>query len=93
MGLGLKNLSAWNNALLAKTLWKIHKKEDSLWIKWVHHQYINVDSVWHWRLNRDNWPLIKKILSIRDELLCSHSSIDVAVLCIQGWFYGSGGLV
>lgn len=26
-GLRLKNLVAWNNALIAKTLWKIHKKK------------------------------------------------------------------
>ncbi|XP_073049432.1 uncharacterized protein [Primulina eburnea] len=32
-GLGLKDLKAWNKALLAKTLWKIHLKKDSLWIK------------------------------------------------------------
>lgn len=32
-GLGLKNLTAWNNALIAKTLWRIHLKKDSLWIK------------------------------------------------------------
>lgn len=36
-GLGLKNLGAWNKDLIAKTLWKIHLKKDSLTIKWISH--------------------------------------------------------
>ncbi|XP_073279533.1 uncharacterized protein [Primulina huaijiensis] len=38
-GWGLKNLHAWNQALICKTLWKIHLKKDNMWIKWVYHKY------------------------------------------------------
>jgi len=35
-GLGLKNLSVWNKASIAKLLWIIEKKKDVLWVRWVH---------------------------------------------------------
>lgn len=47
-GLGLKNLGAWNMALIAKTLWKIHLKKDSLWIKWISHVHSHFPNVWLW---------------------------------------------
>lgn len=36
-GLGLRNLQFWNKALLCKTLWNIHIKKESFWIRWLHH--------------------------------------------------------
>lgn len=34
-GLGLHDIRSWNKALLVKTLWSIHTKNDTLWVKWV----------------------------------------------------------
>ncbi|KAK6123842.1 hypothetical protein DH2020_042409 [Rehmannia glutinosa] len=39
-GLGFRDLRAWNNSLLAKTLWNIHAKKDTLWHKWIQHVYL-----------------------------------------------------
>lgn len=39
-GLGLKNRSSWNKALLFKILWNIHMCKDTLWIRWVHSIYL-----------------------------------------------------
>lgn len=39
-GLGFRDLKAWNEAILAKKLWNICAKKDSLWIKWVSHIYL-----------------------------------------------------
>ncbi|KAJ8420029.1 hypothetical protein Cgig2_011568 [Carnegiea gigantea] len=39
-GIGLKNLEAWNKAWIAKLVWEVAKKKDSLWIKWVHGKYL-----------------------------------------------------
>jgi len=39
-GLGLRNLDAWNKASLAKLVWAVAMKKDSLWMKWVHERYI-----------------------------------------------------
>ncbi|XP_022897683.1 uncharacterized protein LOC111411379 [Olea europaea var. sylvestris] len=33
--LGLKDMKSWNSALLAKSLWNIHQKKDTLWRRWV----------------------------------------------------------
>ncbi|XP_075489620.1 uncharacterized protein LOC142528453 [Primulina tabacum] len=46
-GLGLKDLKAWNKALLAKTLWKIHLKKECLWIRWANHIYSCFGEVWN----------------------------------------------
>jgi len=45
-GVGLKNLDAWNKAWIAKLVWEVAKKKDSLWIKWVHEKYL---------MNKDWW--------------------------------------
>ena len=39
-GLGIKNLDLWNVACIAKLIWAIAKKNDSLWVQWVHGIYI-----------------------------------------------------
>ncbi|XP_073029325.1 uncharacterized protein [Primulina eburnea] len=91
-GMGLKNLKAWNKALLAKTLWKIHLKKDSLWIRWVNHIYSDVGGVWSWGWNKDNSLLIEQIISIRDEIVQRYGSVDAATVCLNGWFGGNQGL-
>ncbi|XP_052176609.1 uncharacterized protein LOC127790918 [Diospyros lotus] len=65
---GLKDLRRWNLALLVKVLWNIHGKKDSLWVCWTHHQYLVSSSVWEWAARKDDSPLIKKLLAIRDAL-------------------------
>lgn len=35
-GLGFRNLTAWNKALLSKVIWDFQSKADSLWVRWVH---------------------------------------------------------
>lgn len=45
-GLGFRNLSAWNKALLLKIVWNIHAKADSLWIRCLHSEILD---------NRDFW--------------------------------------
>uniref|UniRef100_A0A803PAI5 Reverse transcriptase domain-containing protein n=1 Tax=Cannabis sativa TaxID=3483 RepID=A0A803PAI5_CANSA len=39
-GLGFRCISDWNKAALFKYVWAIAKKEDNLWVKWVHNVYI-----------------------------------------------------
>ncbi|GJX71997.1 RNA-directed DNA polymerase, eukaryota, reverse transcriptase zinc-binding domain protein [Tanacetum coccineum] len=34
-GLGIKNLSIWNEVLMAKHLWNIACNKESLWVKWI----------------------------------------------------------
>ncbi|XP_056688204.1 uncharacterized protein [Spinacia oleracea] len=39
-GLGFRNLVLWNQAPIGKQAWAISKKEDNLWVKWVHAMYV-----------------------------------------------------
>lgn len=58
-GLGLRDLSTWNKALLAKVFWSIHSKSDSLWIRWIHAKYLRGEDVWEIIPNMRDSPLIK----------------------------------
>ncbi|XP_073307023.1 uncharacterized protein [Primulina huaijiensis] len=91
-GLGLKNLRAWNLALIAKTLWKIHLRKDSLWIKWVNYFYSSFGDIWKWRWHKDDSPLIKQILSIRDVLIQRMCSVEDATGILHSWFHDMKGL-
>ncbi|XP_075492649.1 uncharacterized protein LOC142530721 [Primulina tabacum] len=90
-GLGLKNLMAWNKALIAKTLWKIQLRKESLWIKWVNHIYSHFGDVWHWGWHKDESPLIKQIISLRDELLHRSGSVAAASTLLNSWFARNHG--
>ncbi|XP_075477364.1 uncharacterized protein LOC142518465 [Primulina tabacum] len=91
-GLGLKNLKMWNRALLAKTLWKIHSKQDSLWIRWVNHVYSCFGGVWNWHWHTEQSGLIKRIIEIRDELICKYGSKETAAAQLDSWFHNKGGV-
>lgn len=52
-GLGLRDLRTWNKALLVKTLWNIHTKKDTLWVKWVNEFFLRGRPIWDWIPSRD----------------------------------------
>ncbi|XP_073051681.1 uncharacterized protein [Primulina eburnea] len=83
-GLGIRDLRAWNKALLTKILWNIHIKKDTLWVRWVHHYYWNDVIDWRWR--KDDIVLIKKLVEIRDELLAREGCWDTVVARLSIWF-------
>ncbi|XP_073149120.1 uncharacterized protein [Henckelia pumila] len=83
-GLGLRDLRIWNKTLLAKTLWDIHKKKDSLWIKWINHYYW--DNVMDWKIRKDDTSLIKKLVEIRDELALKFGNWEGAAAQLEIWF-------
>ncbi|KAL0292115.1 UNVERIFIED_CONTAM: hypothetical protein Sangu_3257100 [Sesamum angustifolium] len=45
-GLGIRHTQTWNVALLARVLWNIHRKADTLWVQWVDAVYLKGGSVW-----------------------------------------------
>ncbi|XP_073271519.1 uncharacterized protein [Primulina huaijiensis] len=91
-GLGLKDLKAWNKALLAKTLWKIHLKKDSLWIKWVQHFYRSSSDIWSWEVHKQDSPLLKKLLHLRDLLIGGFGTKEIAQQKICYWFASHQGM-
>ena len=39
-GIRIKNLALWNKSCIAKLVWEIAQKKDSLWIRLVHGKYL-----------------------------------------------------
>ncbi|XP_057953981.1 uncharacterized protein LOC131148278 [Malania oleifera] len=83
-GLGIFFLGSWNKALLSRTLWNIHSKKDSLWTKWIHHNYLKNNNIWGITAKEDS-KLFKKILEIRDQLLVKSGSVGSAIELMEGW--------
>ncbi|XP_073151816.1 uncharacterized protein [Henckelia pumila] len=89
-GLGLRDLRIWNKTLLAKTLRDIHKKKDTLWVKWINHYYW--DNLEDWRARKDDNILIKKLVELRDELAVRFNGWTNAALQLDSWFQKRDGL-
>ncbi|GJU60185.1 RNA-directed DNA polymerase, eukaryota, reverse transcriptase zinc-binding domain protein [Tanacetum coccineum] len=68
-GLGLKNLEAWNEALLTKHLWNIAAKKDTLWVKWVHMMRLKEKSIWNVQFDPSDIWSWKCLLEIRDKVM------------------------
>lgn len=75
-GLGVRDLGAWNRALMAKLWWNLHMKKDSLWIKWIHHFYFKQTSVWEWSPPNLASPMIKFLMVVRDSLAVKMGSLE-----------------
>jgi hypothetical protein len=67
-GLGLLRLDLWNKAAMAKHVWAIATKQDSLWIKWVHSYHLKGSNFWQVKASQNDEWCWKKILQIRDEI-------------------------
>ena len=44
--IGLINLQEWNRAIIAKLVWTITSKKDTLWVKWIHGKYLKEVDWW-----------------------------------------------
>ena len=65
-GLGIKDLAAWNKALIAKLVWAIENKKDLLWVKWVHGRYLKNNDWWSYSPPQDCSWYWKKICFIKE---------------------------
>jgi hypothetical protein len=72
-GLGLYDIKARNNCFLAKQLWNIHLKSDSIWIRWVHHFYLLDTTIW------------KSFFSLRDRLIDVCGGQQAVLSMMQSW--------
>ncbi|GKA30765.1 RNA-directed DNA polymerase, eukaryota, reverse transcriptase zinc-binding domain protein [Tanacetum coccineum] len=45
-GLGIKDLSLWNEVLMSKHLWNVVSKKESIWLKWVTNNRLKGSSIW-----------------------------------------------
>ncbi|XP_052198247.1 uncharacterized protein LOC127805524 [Diospyros lotus] len=70
----------WNSKL-----YLVSWREDSLWVKWVNHEYFNVHSIWDRQEKKDDSPLLKKLQHIRDLLKLKMGSVPTAVELLSKW--------
>ncbi|CAH9084953.1 unnamed protein product [Cuscuta europaea] len=79
-GLGIHNAKIWNHALLARTLWDVHLKKDTLWVRWVNGVYLKGRTVWDFVLHtRDSW-LMKRLSLIRDKIRGCFNNMNDTIL-------------
>ncbi|CAH1434531.1 unnamed protein product [Lactuca virosa] len=52
-GLGLRNLRAWNKAILSRRIWMIVSNSESLWVKWININILKGRSFWDVEKNND----------------------------------------
>lgn len=84
-GLGLKKCKVWNKSMLLKVLWDINSNKNSLWIRWVHAVYLRGRSCWIWRHGRNDHPVFKNLMRIRDHLISSTGSVQNAISLLSSW--------
>ncbi|XP_052207161.1 cell differentiation protein rcd1-like isoform X1 [Diospyros lotus] len=86
-GLGLKDLKSWNSGLLIKILWDIHRK-DTLWVQWIHHEFLHSISIWQRQARNDDSLLMKRMMLIRDSMCEVRGSAEVAMSLLESWANG-----
>jgi len=89
-GLGLFDLRARNNSFLAKHIWNIHLKSDTIWIQWVHHYYIHPHSFWDTEAYPSSSPLWKSIINFRDKLVEMGGCQSHVLSLMENWSSSTG---
>ena len=84
-GLNIFDLKVINRCYLAKHIWDIHNKADSLWIKWISHFYLGGRSVWEVTAQRTASPMWKAIVSTRDKLMEKFGNAEQVVCSMENW--------
>ncbi|KAK4426529.1 hypothetical protein Salat_1421500 [Sesamum alatum] len=84
-GLGIRHIQSWNMALLARVLWNIHRKADTLWVQWVNNVYLRGGSIWEWQPKKGDSPLLRRLADIRDRLITAFGTTGAAVESMVAW--------
>jgi len=88
--LGLFDLKPRNKSFLAKQLWNIHLKTDSIWIQWIHHFYLQQNTIWSVTAHHSTSPLWKSLILLKYQLLEDCGSQEESVTLLQQWNSGDG---
>ncbi|KAL0392778.1 UNVERIFIED_CONTAM: hypothetical protein Sradi_2500600 [Sesamum radiatum] len=89
-GLGIQHIQSWNVVLLARVLWNIHRKADTLWAKWVNEVYLRGASLWDWQPKKGGSPLLRRLAVIRDRIITNFSSTDATIQHMAEWTDSKG---
>lgn len=66
-GLGIKQLGVWNNAAIAKYIWRLHSNAADIWVAWAKMRLKN-DNLWTASIPQDCAWTWRKILGLRKEV-------------------------
>ncbi|XP_062086445.1 uncharacterized protein LOC133792554 [Humulus lupulus] len=67
-GLGFIDIGMWNICALGKNVWAIAKKEDNIWVKWVHSVYIKETDWWDYTAPLNSSWYWKRVVKTKNEL-------------------------
>ncbi|KAL2237429.1 UNVERIFIED_CONTAM: hypothetical protein Sindi_0934600, partial [Sesamum indicum] len=84
-GLGIRHIQSWNVALLARVLWNIHRKADTLWVQWVNGVYLRNASIWDWHPKKGDSPLLQRLAEIRNRMISEFGSSEAAIEQMTRW--------
>ncbi|KAL2253455.1 UNVERIFIED_CONTAM: Retrovirus-related Pol polyprotein from type-2 retrotransposable element R2DM [Sesamum indicum] len=84
-GLGIRHIQSWNVALLARVLWNIHRKADTLWVQWVNGVYLRGASIWEWQPKKGDSPLLQRLAEIRNRVVTDFGSPEAAIEHLTRW--------
>ncbi|KAK9757360.1 hypothetical protein RND81_01G157000 [Saponaria officinalis] len=65
-GFDIREILAWNKALLAKLLWNLDRKSSGIWVTWIHAYYLNKADIWRIAPSSVHSESFRSILKIRD---------------------------
>uniref|UniRef100_A0A803P5S4 Reverse transcriptase domain-containing protein n=1 Tax=Cannabis sativa TaxID=3483 RepID=A0A803P5S4_CANSA len=82
-GLGLKSVGDWNNAAMFKYIWAVAKKEDNLWVKWVHCVYIKGADWWQYSANTNDSWYWRKLVSLKGKVMELFDENEIQNCCNQ----------
>ncbi|XP_062096245.1 uncharacterized protein LOC133802030 [Humulus lupulus] len=66
--LGFKDIGLWNFCTIIKYVWAIAKKEDNLWVKWVHNVYLKEVDWWSYNAPTTSRWYWNQIVKTKNEL-------------------------
>ncbi|XP_011083922.1 uncharacterized protein LOC105166312 [Sesamum indicum] len=84
-GLEIRHIQSWNVALLARVLWNIHRKADTLWVQWVNGAYLRGASIWDWQSKKGDSPLLQRLADIRNRVVTDFGSPEAAIVEMTRW--------
>ncbi|KAL2232170.1 UNVERIFIED_CONTAM: Ubiquitin domain-containing protein DSK2 [Sesamum indicum] len=84
-GLGIRHIQSWNVALLARVLWNIHRKADTLCVQWVNGVYLRGASIWDWQPKKGDSPLLQRLAEIRNRVVTDFGSPEAAIEQMTRW--------
>lgn len=92
-GLGLRDLTTMNEALLMKFLWRLAAGSEALWVKLVKAKYMPRSDLWHSKRDYRCTQFWRNLMSLRDSLkpwvLWKLGNGELCSAYAQPWFQGS----